>query len=435
MTGKDTMEHTDILLHERLPGNLEVVGQPMAGVESAALGILIGTGARDETPAQFGVSHFTEQMLWRGTEHYDARALSERFDALGIDYDSSAGIEMTLVNAVLVGDRIGEAIDLLADVMRYPAFAEDAIEQVRALSLQEIRQREDRPAQKVFDLLRQRFFAGSPLSHDSLGSEETIAALSRRDLAAYWAERYTANNTTISIAGNFEWEPVLDQLRHVTAGWSEGAGRMELSPPATHGGFGAEQRELSQEHIGFAFPGVPAADPLYYAGQLLSQALGGGVTSRLYRSVREERGLAYAVQSRFDGLERTGLFRIYVGTRVDRATESVEVITDQLRMLEEGGITAAELDLAKTRVKSQFVMRSESTSARMMANLRSWWFEGALHDLADIKQRIDAVTIDDVSTLIARLGVTRNLAAFALGPRSEDELFGGIRYQVSGVRS
>jgi predicted Zn-dependent peptidase len=420
------MELTDTLLHERLDGNIDVVGQPMAGVESAALGILIGTGARDESPENFGVSHFTEQMLWRGTDRYDARALSERFDALGIDYDSSAGIEMTLINAVLVGDRLPDAIDLLADVVHSPSFPEDDIEQVRALILQEIRQREDRPAQKVLDLLRRQFFAGSPLSHDSLGTEETISNLRRDDLVAYWRERYTANNTTISIAGSFEWDPVLDQLRRLTAGRPQGPGRMQLAPPTTCAGLQADQRELSQEHIGFAFPGVPAADPAYYAGQLLSQVLGGGVTSRLYRSVREERGLAYAVQSRFDGLERTGIFRIYVGTRVDRAQESVEVITDELRKLESGGVTEDELDLAKTRVKSQFVMRSESTSARMLANLRSWWFEQQLHDLEEVKRRIDAVTRDDVSAIIDRLGITSNLAAYALGPRTEEELFGVV---------
>jgi predicted Zn-dependent peptidase len=418
------MEQADTLLHERLADNLQVVGQPMDGVESAALGILVGTGARDEMPQTSGISHFTEQILWRGTEHYDARALSERFDALGIDYDSSAGIEMTLFSAILLGNRLPEALELLADVVRYPTFPDEDIEQVRALILQEIRQREDRPAQKVLDRLRQQFFAGSPLGHDSLGSEDTISALTRTDLAEYWAQRYTANNITVSIAGNFEWERALEQIKRITADWPQGEGRMALSPPTTYPGLSADQRELSQEHIGFAFPGVPAADPQYYAAQLLSQVLGGGVTSRLYRSVREERGLAYSVQSRVDGLERTGLFRIYVGTRVDRAPESVEVITAELRKLEAGGVTEEELALAKTRVKSQLVMRSESTAARMMANLRSWWFEGALHELDEVKQRIDAITREDISLLTTRLGITRNLAAYALGPRTEDELYG-----------
>jgi predicted Zn-dependent peptidase len=420
------MDQADILLSERLASDVQVVGQPMAGVESAAIGILVGTGARDETPHEFGVSHFTEQMLWRGTEHLDARALSESFDALGVDYDSSAGLEMTLLSAVLLGDRLPEAIDLLTDVIRYPAFPDDSIDQVRSLIVQEIRQREDRPAQKVLDLLRQRYFAGSPLSHDSLGTEETVSSLARADLVRYWSSRFTANNMIISVAGNLDWERILEQLSRITAGWSRGTGRMEVAAPAVHAAREASQRDLAQEHIGFAFPGVPAADELYYAGQLLAQVLGGGVTSRLYRSVREERGLAYAVQARFDGLETCGLYRVYVGTRVERAHESVDVITDDLRRLEDEGITQDELSLAKTRVKSQFVMRSESTSARMMANLRSWWFEGTLHGLEEIKARIDAVSLADVRALIDRLGITENLAAYALGPRSEEELFGRV---------
>src|SRR5450759_1739618 len=169
------MEEKDTFFSQRLENNIQVVGQPMVGVESAAIGILVGTGARDERPEDFGISHFTEQMLFRGTEHYDARQLSEEFDTLGIDYDSSAGLEMTLVNSLLIGNRLAKAIELLADVVRYPAFPEDAVENVRTLIRQELRQREDKPAQKVLETLRQKFFAGSPLGHDSLGTPETIA--------------------------------------------------------------------------------------------------------------------------------------------------------------------------------------------------------------------------------------------------------------------
>lgn len=420
------MEQNDVFVSTLLESGVQVVGQPMQGVESAAIGILIGTGARDEQPDEYGISHFTEQTLFRGTEHLDSRQLSDRLDSLGISYDSSAGLEMTLVSAVMVGDRIPAAIDLLADVVRFPAFPSDAIESVRTLALQELRQREDQPAQLVMDTLRQKLFAGSPLSHDVLGTQESIQSLQRDDLLRYWESRYTANNMIISIAGKFDWDATVEQLARVTASWPQGTGRMAMEPPATRVGVTVSERETTQENIGFAFPGLSVTDPHYYAAALVSQALGGSSNSRLFREVRDKRGLAYAVQSRFDGLEKTGLFRIYVGTSAERAHESVEVVIDELRKLEAGGITADELILSKTRLKSQMVMRSESTSGRMASNLRSWWYEGRLRGLAEISQRIDHVTVDETLNVLQSLHIIDNLNAAALGPRSEDELFGGL---------
>lgn len=420
------MQQSNEFYSELLDSGVQVVGQPMAGVESAALGILVGTGARDEHERQYGVSHFTEQMLFRGTEHYDARQLSERFDALGISYDSTAGLEMTLLNAVLLGDRAPDALELLTDIVRFPAFPEEDVQSVRTLLLQELYQREDQPAQKVMDVLRQRFFAGSPISHDVLGTESTLSSIGRPDLQEYWSERYTANNMIVSIAGNFDWERTVEQLRSITASWSQGSGRMTMDKPAPQAGITVMQREAAQENIGFAFPCVSMTDPHYYAAALLSLALGGSSNSRLFREVRDNRGLAYAVQSRFDGLEKTGLIRIYVGTSAERAHESVEVVLDELQKLEAGGISEDELDIARTRLKSQVIMRSESTSSRMIANLRNWWYEGRLRSLDETKEEIDRVTVDEVNELVRSLGIRDNLAAVALGPRSEQELFGGV---------
>jgi predicted Zn-dependent peptidase len=413
-----------VFLSATLDSGVQVVGQPMEGVQSAALGFLVGTGARDEAPEQAGISHLTEQMLFRGTEHLDARALSDRFDSLGISYDSSAGLEMTLVNAVMLGDRLPAAVDLLADVVRFPSFPAEAVESARTLILQEIRQREDQPAQVVMDRVRRTFFAGSPLANDGLGTEETVTSLTRDDLVTYWSDRYTANNLLISVAGNFSWEPLLDQLTRITAGWSTGRGRMLMHEPAPAAGTVIIAREMAQENVAFAFPGVPVTDPHYYAAALFSQAMGGSSNSRLFQEVREKRGLAYAVQSRFDAYETAGMLRVYAGTSADRAHETVEVVMEEMGKAERAGIDAEELALSRTRLKSQIVMRSESTSARMVANLRSWWFEGRLRSLEEIRQRIDAVTLEEIEALVQSLHLTETVAVAALGPRSEEELFG-----------
>jgi predicted Zn-dependent peptidase len=420
------MGYKDDFCSELLPSGVQVVAQRMSGVESVAIGFLVGAGAGDEQPAEFGITHFVEQMLYRGTERHDARALSDRFDSLGISYDSSAGLEMTLLNAVLLGDKAPMALDLLGEVIRLPAFPKEAVDNVRALLLQELSQRDDQPAQKVMDLVRQQFYEGSPAGHDVMGTEETVTALSRDDLMRYWKDRYTANNMVVSIAGNFEWERTITQLRLATALWPQGSGRSVMPTPIPRSAVRVLREDKTQEHLGFAFPGVATADPRYYTTALLCYALGGGSTSRLFQEVREKRGLAYAAQARFDGLQSTGLVRIYVGTSAERAHESVEVVLEELHKLEAAGITEDELHLAKTRLKSQLIMRSESTSARMMANLRGWWFERRLRTLEEIRAEIDRVTVEDVSNLLAELNITHTLAAVALGPRPEKELFAGV---------
>jgi predicted Zn-dependent peptidase len=420
------MEPVNGFLTKLLDSGVQVVGQPMEGVESVGIGILVGTGARDETREAFGISHFTDQMLFRGTEHFSARELSEKFDALGISYDASAGLEMTLVSAVLLGDKVAEAVDLLADVLRFPSFPDEDIEQVRALILQELKQREDQPGQKVMDSLRQKFFAGSPLGNDVLGTEETVSSISRSALREYWRDRFTSNNMIVSIAGKFDWDRLVEQLERVTASWFSGRGRMLLREPQPNTGIEVIERDLEQEHLGFAFPGVAYVDPHYYAGALFAQALGGSSNSRLFQEVREKRGLAYAVQARFDGLEKTGFFRIYAGTTAERAHESVRVIMDELAKAQADGITEEELQRSKIRLKSQLVMRSESTSSRMVSNLRSWWFEEELHTLEDVTQRIERVTVEEIQQLAQVLDISHKLGAVALGPRKEDELFGQV---------
>jgi predicted Zn-dependent peptidase len=199
-----------------------------------------------------------------------------------------------------------------------------------------------------------------------------------------------------------------------------------VSVPTPHSGISVLHKDSTQENIGVAFPAVAVADPQYYVAALVAQALGGSSHSRLFQEVREKRGLAYAVQARFDGLERAGMMRVYVGTSAERAHESVEVVMDELRKLEEDGITEDELRLSKTRLKSQLVMRSESTLARMASNLRSWWFEETLHSLSNVAQRIEDVDASAVTSLVSNLGITEKMTFVALGPRTEDELFGNV---------
>jgi predicted Zn-dependent peptidase len=257
--------------------------------------------------------------------------------------------------------------------------------------------------------------------------------MKRADLVKFWECRYTPNNMAFSIAGKFDWDRFVEQLSALTLGWTPGVGRSSVPIPPVSVSTHVVRRETTQEHLGMAFPGVAIADPRYYAAALLAQVLGGGTTSRLHQEVREKRGLAYSAAARFDGLERTGLFRIYVGTSAERAHESVDVVAEELKKLEASGFTESELQLAKVRLKSQLIMRSESSRARMGANLRSWWFEGELHDLAEVRQRIDAVTVDQVHALAREVAPTHNLTVVAIGPQPAEEVLGPLAGPTASV--
>jgi predicted Zn-dependent peptidase len=417
------MEKRERFLRQRLSNGAQVVGEPMAGVQSAAVGLLFGVGARDESDARYGISHFLEQMIFRGTERRTARQVSEEFDRLGASYDSSAGIEMHIMSCQLLGDKLAAALDVLVDCARFPAFPADALDSVRTLQLQEISQRDDRPPQKVMDLVRRELFKGSPLANDVLGSPETVENIDRDSLVEHHQKFFRPENAVISVAGNFAWESLIETLETLTSDWTGPARRASVSAPEAHRSITVLNKEdASQENLGFAFRAVAAPDPRYHAAGLTAQALGGGTSSRLHREVREKRGLAYAAQARFDGFESTGLVRIYVGTSPERAPESVEVVLSELDKLQASGLEQEELARAKTRLKSQVIMRSESTYARMATNMRSWWMEGKLYTLDESKQRIDSVSLDDIGALLKELEIT-DFAAVALGPRSGEDLF------------
>ncbi len=418
----ETVNQDQVFRTSKLPNGLEVVGQPLPGVQSVAFGLFVGTGARDEVGAQAGISHLTEATMLRGTEQHTSRDLSDRLDRLGVGRGSSTGIEMSLFSAVLLADNLIPALELLTEVVATPSFPENELEAVRALQIQEIGQREDQPAQMVMDRARQTYFAGTPLANDVLGSVESVSRLSRDQVVEYWTRRYTSNNVVLSIAGAFDWESVLSSVAELTVNWGPGTGRFIMESPAVNPAVVVSHSDTAQQHLAFTFPGVSLSDDRYYAAALVSLALGGGMNSRLFTEVREKRGLAYSVGSRFEGMEKTGLNRVYVGTQPDRAAESVEVVRSELKRLESDSISSEELELARTRLKSAIVMNSESTGNRMSTIARDWWYRNKLRTLGQIREEIDAVDLDAVEAYLQSIHLTENLGLVAIGPRSAAEL-------------
>jgi predicted Zn-dependent peptidase len=303
-----------------------------------------------------------------------------------------------------------------------PTFPKDELEQMRNIVFQEIRRRQDEPMSRIFDLVRANFYKGTAFARLALGTNESVRDLQREDLQAFWRERYQPNNVLFSIAGKFDWDHVVQKIQDLFGSWEGQAAASPVQEPHPTTCVALEHQEGKQEHLGLMFPFPKYTDPDHYAAMVISEVLGGNMASRLFVEVREKRGLVYGISAGLAGNKTIGTMRIYAGTTPQQGHECLQVIVDQLRKLEQEGITADELERAKVQLKSEHVMRGEGSGARMGANARSWWYERKLKTISEVKESIDAVTQEQVLDVLHRFSPLNPLTVAAIGPLEQDEL-------------
>ncbi len=403
---------------------LRMVGQRMPSLASVTFGVQAPAGIREEPEDRLGLTYLLSDMMFQGTTHRNVRQLTEEFEDIGARKGGENAMEYGRYSAQIVGARFDRALDLFADVMLHPTIPDDEFKQMRAVQLQDIRRRDDEPMRRIFDLVRERFYAGTTLGRRSLGLRETVEQLTADDLRAFYRARYRPDGALISIAGAFDWEHAVARVGELFGEWSGGAPATPAQRPQPQTGVNVEISEGNQEHIGMAFPFPTYGDPDYYAANVALEIFGGGMTSRLFREVREKRGLVYSVAAMFAPNGEYGAGYLYAGASPDKARETVQVMLEELKLLQEQGVTSDELERAKTQIKSELVMRGESSAARMSALARSWWFERRLITIQELKAAIDGVTQEQIMGLLRRFPPTTPLVIGAIGPRDSDELVG-----------
>jgi predicted Zn-dependent peptidase len=403
---------------------LRMVGQRMSSLASITFGIQMAAGLRDEPADKGGLTHLLSDVIFQGTKHRDVRQLTDDFEAIGARRGAETGTEFARYSAQIVGARFERALELLSDVLLNPTFPETEFEQMRAVQLQDIRRRDDEPMRRIFDLARERFYAGTSLGRRALGTKESVEALTSEDLRSFWRSRYHPAGSLLAIAGNFDWERVVALVDPYLGGWSGSAPVSPVESPRPEPGVSIELHEGNQEHIAMVYPFPIFGDPDYYAASVTTEILGGGMTSRLFREVREKRGLVYSVGAMFAPNGIFGAGYIYAGTTPEKAHETVQVIVDELKHIQHEGVTEDELQRAKVQLKSELVMRGESGGARMASLARSWWYERRLITIQELKAEIDGVTQENILGLMRRFPPTRPLVVAAIGPRKEAELIG-----------
>jgi len=399
-----------------LEGGVRVVTEAMPSVRSVALGLWVRTGSRDERPEQAGVSHFLEHLLFKGTERYSAIEISELFDGLGASTNAATSKESTQLYARFLDEHTDRAFDLLAEMLLGPTYPE--VDSERQVVLEEIAMYEDEPQDRVHDVLADAVFGEHPLGRRVIGSADVIASIPVPKIAAYHEDRYVGSKIVVAAAGNLEHEGIVELARRHVAPRAASGDAPDDGAEAWDGRTARAsfyEKETEQYHVCLGAPGIPRRDERRFALGVLDAAFGGSTSSRLFREVREKRGLAYAVGSYTEQYADQGMVATYVGTRADNVTEALEVIGRELGELRAGGVRGEELERAKEHVKGRMVLGLESTSARMSRAGRNVLFGLPLYSLDEMIARVDAVDADDVAALAEELYDPARFSAACVG--------------------
>ena len=392
-----------------------VISERVAGVRSVALGFWIGAGSRDEPDARAGVSHFIEHLLFRGTSRYSAQEIAEIFDALGGELNAATSRETTVLYARVSDEHVETAVDVMADMVYRPSFADVDLE--REVVLEEIAMVDDTPHDLVHDIVAEAVFGGHPLGRPVIGRADVVARVSRRALAAYHGRAYAGERLVVAAAGNLRHEQLVELVDTRREGGESGNG-LARNPfrrlPAP--GLRFLEKDTEQYHLCLSAPGMSRIDERRFAGSILDAIVGGSASSRLFQEIREKRGLAYSVYSYSAQYSETGQVGLYVGTRGEHLAECVEIAVAQLADLAAGNVTPDELARAKENLKVRLYLGLESTSNRMTRLGKATVTDTPLLSVPEIVRRTDAVSAGEVAELAGELLASERLSAAGIGP-------------------
>jgi predicted Zn-dependent peptidase len=398
-----------------LPNRLRVISEAMAGVPSVTVGIWVENGSRFETEQQNGISHFLEHLFFKGTNRRSAAMIAEEIDAVGGVLNAFTSKEYTCYYVKVLAEHLSLAIDLLADIFRHSRFEPAEIDRERAVVLQEISQIEDTPDDYVHDLFNLRYWPGHPLGFPICGRVETVQEFGQKDLLDFLAQRYQPDRIIIAAAGNLTHKVLLEWVEREFGDLAGATGNEAGLPPVAARGLFAVEKPLEQVHICLGTPGIPQTAPERYVGYLLSTALGGGMSSRLFQEIRERRGRAYSIYAFLSSYRDAGYLGIYAGTSAEWVEEVVSVIRDELRKIAETGLHPEELARVKNQLKGNMLLGLESSDSRMNRVAKNEIYFG--HDITpnEVATHIDAVTNDQILALGQRLLRPEQMALALLG--------------------
>ncbi len=412
-----------------LPGGLRVITESLPAVRSAAFGIWVGVGSRDEDHAHAGATHYLEHLLFKGTARRSALEISAAMDAVGGELNAFTAKEYTCYYARVLDADLPLAIDILSDMVTSSLLEPKEVEAERGVILEEIAMNDDEPADTVHEAFAAQLFGDTPLGRPILGSADSINSISRAQIAEHYAACYTPDNLVVAAAGSLDHDTVVELVRQAFAA---AGGDAEPAPPRVPGpgtvipetgtGVRLVSRATEQANLVLGCVGMSRTDERRFALGVLNAALGGGMSSRLFQEVRENRGLAYSVYSFSSQSYDTGLWGVYAGCLPAKADEVLSICRDEIAKVISAGLTDAELDRGKGQLRGSIVLGLEDPSSRMSRLGKSELVYPRLEPVEEILAAIEAVTHDDVREVAAAI-LAQPKALAVVGPFDDADSF------------
>jgi predicted Zn-dependent peptidase len=398
----------------RLASGLTVVTDSMPHLQTASLGVWVGSGSRDEEPNEHGISHLLEHMAFKGTKRRSARQIAEEIEAVGGDLNAATSSETTAYFASVLRADMPLALDVLSDILANPTFDAAELKREQNVIVQEIGASEDNPDDIVFDYLQQTSFPNQPIGRPILGTRETVCSFKDNNLRAYLARNYRAPDMVLAATGAIEHAAVVAETERRFAQFNGPAAPLP-QPAKFIGGDKLEARDLEQVHIAMSLEGLSQKHADYFSLQVFTIILGGGMSSRLFQEVREKRGLCYTISAFHMPYADTGMFGIYAGTDAADVNELMKVTVDETAAAA-ASITEVEVNRAKAQIKVGLLMALESSGARARQLASQILTYGRPLPIEELVARVDSVTVASTRAAGTALMARSRPAVAALGP-------------------
>lgn len=400
-----------------LENGVRIISEEIPYVRSVAIGIWIDIGSRDEDEKNNGISHFIEHLMFKGTEKRNAKDIAESLDAVGGQLNAFTAKEYTCYYAKVLDEHFSLAVDVLSDMVLNSKFDEKDIDKEKKVVIEEIKMYEDTPDELVHDLLVNSIWSGHSLGRPILGTKDVINNMSRQQVCDFYQENYIPENIVIAVAGNIKHQEVIDRLSPIFSQIKGVKAKRSLNKPVFIKNVVSKEKDIEQVHLCIGTTGLPANDEQSYVKHVINSILGGGISSRLFQSIREERGLAYSVFSYTSSYQDAGLFAVYAGLSPKNIQEVIALIMNENKAFANGEISEYEINKAKEQLKGNLLLGLESVGGRMSRLGKSELTLGKIYTPDEIVERINQVNRDKAIELAHELFTEENYVITSISPK------------------
>lgn len=383
-----------------LDNGLKLIVNQMSSLMSVTMGILVHTGASQESDREDGISHFIEHMTFKGTKKRTSFQISDEMDRIGAQMNAFTGKDLTCYYAKSTTGHASEAFEILADIFLNSTFPEEEMVREKGVIIEEINMNEDTPDDLCLDLLSRAYYGERGYGRNILGPKSNVSGFTQIDVRDYMDRHYVPENIVISMAGNIDINLAEELVLKHFSGMEKHCCKREEVKVELQGKSLYKHKDIEQVHIGIAFPSVKRYEKYYDATQIMNTILGGGVSSRLFQTVREELGLAYTVYSYVSTYEETGALSVYAGVNAEKYKKSVDAIYNCIEDIKKKNISEEEFIRGKEQLVSSSIFAQESTSSQMLLFGKELLYRGQVYDFEDRVNKINAVTLKDVLTAV-----------------------------------